>query len=104
MDFKVLITQPAIEDLGGIAKYIGRDNPDSARRTGYWLIEKAESLRQLPFRGRLVPERSQGDCRELIAEEYRIVYRVKEDQKLVEVPRFWHSKRGMPVIYEPGEY
>ena len=31
---------------------------------------------------------------------YRIVYRVREDQKLIEILRVWHAARGIPRIHE----
>ena len=103
MDFQVVITSPAIADLAEIVKYISQQNPLAAERTGHRLLAKAESLRQMPARGRLVPERWQMDCRELVLKPYRIVYRVQEEKNLVEVLRFWHGARGNPVIYEPEE-
>ncbi|SPE52866.1 conserved hypothetical protein [Verrucomicrobia bacterium] len=103
MDFKVVITDPAIEDLAEIVRHIAQDNPLAAERLGNQLLDKAESLRQLPLRGALVRERRERDCRELVLKPYRIVYRVREEKQLVEVVRFWHGARGRPVIGEPEE-
>jgi toxin ParE1/3/4 len=100
MDFRVVITKPAIADLAEIVRYIAHDDPVTAERFGFRLIAKAESLGNLPLRGRIVPELIQQDCRELLLKPYRIVYRVKESAQLVEVLRFWHGARGNPVIYE----
>jgi addiction module RelE/StbE family toxin len=101
MDFRVVITRPAIKDLATIVKYIAKHDPVAAERLGTRLIAKAESLTQLPLRGRLVPERKQADCRELIWKPYRIVYRVREETATVQVLRFWHGAQGNPVIVEP---
>jgi len=60
------------------------------------LIEKAEKLGDFPYLGRLVPERAERDCREVIAPPYRIIYRVLEDKGVVQVLRFWHAARGTP--------
>jgi plasmid stabilization system protein ParE len=86
--------------LAEIVRFISRDNPSAGERTGFRLIEAAESLREWPLRGRMVPERKQRDCREIILRPYRIVYRVKAEKNLVEVLRFWHGARGTPVIIE----
>ena len=40
------------------------------------IIEHAESLSDKPLRGRIVPEISNPDIRELIFRKYRIVYRI----------------------------
>jgi len=103
MDYRVVITQPAIADLAEVVKYIAHDDPLAAARTGDRLIEKAESLGKMPLRGRLVPERQERDCRELVLKPFRIIYRVRAEQNLVQVLRFWHGARGAPVIYEPAE-
>ena len=101
MGFRVVITRPAVNDLAEIVRYISRDNPAAAERMGLKLIDLAESLRDLPMRGRVVPERKrQCDCREIVWKPYRIVYRVSEEKNLVEVIRFWHGARGTPVIVE----
>ena len=103
MGFRVVITKPAIGDLAEIVRFIASDNPAAAARVGNGLIDRAESLRELPLRGRVVPERKQRDCREIIWKPYRIIYRVSEEKSLVEVVRFWHGARGNPVIHEPTE-
>ena len=103
MGCRIVFTGPAIADLAEFARHIAKDNPDAATRVGLGLIVRAESLAQMPLRGRIVRERRQGDCREIVWRPYRIIYRVREDQSLVEVLRFWHGARGTPVIYEPTE-
>jgi plasmid stabilization system protein ParE len=100
MGFRVVITKPGINDLAEIVRFISRDNPSAGERMGFRLIDMAESLCELPLRGRIVPERKQRDCREIIFKPYRIVYRVNEEKNLVEVLRFWHGARGTPVIIE----
>jgi plasmid stabilization system protein ParE len=89
--------------LAEIVKYIAKDDPLAAARTGDRLITKAESLRQMPLRGRVVPERREGDSRELVLKPYRIIYRVREEKSLVEILRFWHGARGAPVVCEPTD-
>lgn len=103
MDFRVVITKPAINDLAEIVRFIAGSNPVVAARVGNGLIDRSESLRQLPLRGQIVPERRQRDCREIVWKPYRIIYRVSEEKNLVEVVRFWHGARGNPVIHEPIE-
>ena len=66
MGCRVVITEPAIADLIAIVSHIAKDKPLAAERTGFRLIERAESLAEMPERGRLVPERAQRDCREIV--------------------------------------
>ena len=81
MDFRVVITKPAINDLAEIVGYISQDNQAAAGRMGFRLVEMAESLRGMPLRWRIVPERKQCDCREIVSRPYRIVYRVSEEKR-----------------------
>ncbi len=76
-DFKVLWTDHAIQDLLGIKAFIAQDSMDRAEK---WLIElytAGENLSQLSSRGRIVPEFNQENLRELLIENYRLVYRIK---------------------------
>lgn len=51
MDYRVILSKPALRDLGVIARYIARDNPAAAERVGMDLVHLAESLAVLPRRG-----------------------------------------------------
>jgi toxin ParE1/3/4 len=76
-DLKVLWTENAIQDLLGIKAFISQDSIDRAED---WLIElytAGENLSQLSSRGRIVPEFNQESLRELLIENYRLVYRIK---------------------------
>lgn len=94
MAFHVLVTEIANEDLAGLVRYIARDNPVAAERLGMALIEKLKLLREQPLLGRVVPERGEPNLREIVHPPYRIVYRVREREQVVEVLRFWHAARG----------
>ena len=98
MDFKVIISQPAIEDLRNIVSYIAQHNRDAALRLGKELINRTRILGRFPELGRRAPELNSPDVREIIYRSYRIFYRVKSELHLVEVIRFWHGARGFPII------
>jgi len=48
----------------------------------------------------VVPEFADESLREVIARKYRIVYRLKHEDQLIEIVRFWHAGRGTPDIIE----
>ncbi len=98
MDYKILISPRAREDLRVIVRFIGRDNPNAAIRLGQLLIEKALSLEALPFRGRIVPELNEPAIRELVFKSYRIIYQISEGDRSVAILRYWHAARGTPEI------
>ena len=98
MGFKVIISPPAIEDLKNIVSYIAQHNAEAALRLGNELISRTRILETFPEIGRRVPETDSPDIREIIYRSYRIFYRLKREQGLVEVIRFWHAARGFPII------
>ena len=98
MGFKIVFTKPAIADLESLVAFISRDNPQAAERFGYAIIEKTENLQEYPFFGRVVPEFKIETVREVIHRPYRVVYRVHEDRKRIEILRVWHAARGIPKI------
>lgn len=102
MDFKVILTPQAIEDLREIVTFIASDNPAKAEEFGYALCQKTVPLGAHPFLGRVVPEFRRHDIRQLIYKSYRIVYYVNEVSKAVHIVHFWHGARGTPEL--PKEY
>ncbi|MDB6021229.1 MAG: plasmid stabilization system [Pedosphaera sp.] len=98
MDFQVLISPRARDDLKVIVRFIGRHNSSAALQFGKGLIEKALSLKRQPWRGRVVPELNESSVRELIFKSYRIIYQISEKNTRVEILRFWHAARGTPEI------
>ena len=77
-DFKVLWTENAIKDLLAIKEYISVDSADRAETWILELFNSGESLVSLPTRGRIVPEFKQENLRELLIDNYRLVYRIKK--------------------------
>lgn len=98
MDFKIVWTLRSREDLRDIATFIAKDNPSAALKLGDSIFSRVDSLEKFPELGRIVPERNQPDIRELVVKNYRIIYRVRHKQKLLEILRIWHGARGKPVI------
>jgi toxin ParE1/3/4 len=97
-DYKVIFGPQSRSDLKSIVGYVraASGSPEVAERFGTALVEKALTLATMPERGRIVPELSLPEVREIIFKSYRIVYRVATRQ--VQVLRFWHAARGTPEI------
>ena len=89
--YRVIIREAAYEGLQEIVAYISRDNPDVGEKLGHELLDQALSLRALPFRGSTVRKRP--GLLKLVCGNYLIYYRVKEDQRLVEILHFVHGAR-----------
>ncbi len=71
-------SKEALERLSEIEEFIGRDNPERAETFVDYLISQGESILNNPLIGRILPEISNPDIREVIAKRYRIVYRITE--------------------------
>jgi len=95
MDFQIIFSPLAIQDLREIVAFIARDDEGKAAKFGHALMDEAETLRTLPNRGRFVPELDDGVTREIIYGQYRIVYRVDATKRHVTISRFWHGARLM---------
>lgn len=76
---KILWTREAIARLREIKQYIAQNNPVRAILFIEKIIDRTEILINSPQIGRVVPEISRPDIRELLFKKYRIVYRVKKD-------------------------
>jgi addiction module RelE/StbE family toxin len=80
---KIEWTQPAVLDLEHIGDYISRDSEHYAARFIEKIIEAVEGLEKLPKMGRSVPEAEGQNIREVLFQNYRIIYRVEPDRILV---------------------
>jgi toxin ParE1/3/4 len=80
---KLFWTENAKQDLLSIKRYIAIDNPVAAKRWVQRLRERARNALNAPLAGRVVPEMSREDIRELIEGNYRIVYQVFADRLMI---------------------
>ena len=71
---KVVWTEQAWERLAEIEAFVARAYPEAAARLDK-LIARGEALARHPDRGRKLPEISSSGLRELVVNNYRIVYR-----------------------------
>ena len=97
MDYRVIISQPALRDLGTIARFIAHGvhgSPAAAEKIGEELIALSESLATLPNRGTAVRRRP--GLRKLSHRYYLIFYQVTASARLVEIVRIWEVVRIRP--------
>ena len=90
---KILWTGPALDDLRGIRDYVSQDDPAAAKRLAEKIRNGVLRLADHPLSGRVVPELSGLDYREVIIAPYRIVYAVKKDKVII--LRVWHGRREL---------
>jgi addiction module RelE/StbE family toxin len=75
---KIFWTKEALLRLQEIEEYISKDNPLMAIEFVDKLIALTETLIDNPEKGRIAPELSLENIRELLHKNYRIVYLVKK--------------------------
>ena len=94
-----LIWSPASRfDLWDILSYIDEFDPQAAGAFGRGVFAVMERVAEFPESGRIVPEFNDPTIREVIRKPCRIVYRLKQDEQVIEIARIWHSARGTPEI------
>lgn len=74
---KVVWTAEALEQLAAIEDMIARNNPARAQKSGERLIKRGQCVSRFPRRGRIVPEPSDPEIREVFVMAYRVVYSVQ---------------------------
>jgi toxin ParE1/3/4 len=90
----------ALADLAAICEYIGRDSEFYARLFAQRVLAAVQTLALFPEAGRIVPEYHRDDLRELVFQNYRIVYRYTGTQ--VQIAAVVHCARLLPDITEQG--
>jgi toxin ParE1/3/4 len=83
----------AQEDLVEIGDFVRRDSVVYAVNLVDRLVGSAERLQTDPLMGRVVPEYSREDLREIIVQSYRMVYLVQRD--VVIIVRVVHGARDL---------
>jgi len=76
---KVRWTRESLIRLREVKSYISKDNPQAAEKFLDKIINLAESIKENPEKGRIVPEITISNIRELLYKNYRIVYIVKKE-------------------------
>ncbi len=91
MDYKLVWSPQAIEDIQAIAEYIARDSTSYAESTVERIFRAPERLIQFPELGRVVPEKNNESIREIFVFQYRIIYELLAGE--IHVLTVVHGKR-----------
>ncbi len=100
MDRAVIYSAEALSDLREITAFISADSREVAERFANRLVDRAESLRRMPQRGR--PVRGWADVRVVILSPYLIFYRFERAANRIEILRFWHGARSSNALSGGG--
>ena len=91
MDYRLIWSPQAIEDIQSIAEYIARDSAFYAGSTVERIFQAPEKLVQFPKLGRVVPEKNDDSIREIFVFQYRIIYEIVASE--IHVLTVVHGKR-----------
>ena len=94
MDYRLLFTQRALNDLSEIVGHIARDDDEAASRFGNALLDHVDLLGRFPRMGRIIRQRSR--VHKLVHSPILVYYQIHEERRLVEVLHFRHGSRKPP--------
>lgn len=90
---KIKWTEKASSNLQTIHNYISKDSPIYATRFIKALVQATTKLETMPGCGRTVPELRTFGYREVIYQNYRIIYRLMEKDSAVEILSVVNARR-----------
>ncbi len=94
MDYRLLFTERALNDLSEIVEHIAKDDDEVASRFGQALLDHVNLLTRFPRMGNTTRKRSQ--VRKLIHSPILVYYQVNAEKRQVEVLHFRHGARLPP--------
>jgi plasmid stabilization system protein ParE len=94
MDYRLVFTQRALDDLAEITGRIAEDDPETAARFGNTLIDHIELLSRFPRLGEAIRERSR--VRKLSHSPILVYYQIREGRHIVEILHIRHASRKTP--------
>ncbi|MEO6401675.1 MAG: type II toxin-antitoxin system RelE/ParE family toxin [Vicinamibacteria bacterium] len=86
----------AVRDVEAIREYIAQDSQRYAQLTVDRIIASVERLGAFPQSGRVVPERSDPEIREVIVGPFRVVYRYRSG--VIDIATVFRGSRLFPSI------
>ena len=100
MDFQIVWTKPAIDDLEAVVRYLAARDTGAAEKVRLAILEHVAALARLPFIGLPYERDRTGRAREIVCGSYRIFYRVDEPATRVEILTVRHGSRSEPPLPE----
>ena len=67
-----------MEDMRSIKTYIAIDNPKAAVKMIKRIRAAVNHLEEFPYSGRIIPESSNSQLREVIVSNYRVMYQITD--------------------------
>jgi toxin ParE1/3/4 len=81
--YRVGWTESAWQELEAAAQYIAQDSSYFASALIHEAWRAAQSLRESPNRGRVLPELNDTSIREIFVKRYRLIYELGSDRVII---------------------
>lgn len=94
---KILWSNLGLSSLNDIISYIAKDSDLYASNFAKRMLERIEILKTFPQIGRVVPEYNNPRIREIIYQNYRVVYKINDD--LIIIVYIGHGARELPSLH-----
>lgn len=96
MEFKIIWSPEAIDDLEALIRFIAGHNPGAALQLANKIVDRAGALATQPKIGSLT--RKGSNVRRVLASPFWIFYRVHLRSRSIHILRVWHTARdGSPL-------
>lgn len=97
---EVKISDEAKLAIKDIFNYLSKISKDYANRMINEIYNKIYDLQNMPYIGRYVPELMDKNYRELICENYRIIYFVSEKNNTIYIRYIFCAKQNSNLFFE----
>lgn len=94
MDYRLVYTQQALNDLAEIVGHIAEDDAQAASHFGNSLVAHVELLARFPRMGGLIRKRP--SVRKLLHSPFLVYYRVRDSEDKIEILHIRHGARKPP--------
>ena len=94
---KIKWTIRALDDLHDIYEFIAKDSKRYAQIQIEDIQNAALNLTSFPLMGRIVPEFPYLPYREILVDNYRVIYRLEEEQGLVIIMAVAHGRQLLKI-------
>ena len=101
MDYRLLYTQRALNDLAETLEYIAEDDADAASRFGASLLDHVDLLSRFPRLGGSIRKRAR--VRKLLHSPMLVYYRIHEEERFIEILHVRHGARKPTKFNLPSE-
>ena len=91
---KIIWSPLSVQRMTEISEYISEDNPDASITWVDSVFESVDRLKKFPEMGRIVPEIDKPHIREIIHGNYRIIYKIRQEELFILTVR--HFKQILP--------